>query len=139
MPMTFAMSLLLCVASRLSSSSWITEISCRKVGTTGHGHQRRPDQPIVQPVSLLVFVDDRSLGFARRNVRDGLVQVRVERLPDRLERLQALALEQLSQLPLDEPQTLEPRLTLGFRRGRLERAVVAVEHVEELADQVRLR
>src|SRR6266850_6140157 len=105
----------------------------------GDGHHRGPDDPIVQPIRLLVLSDDCSLGLVALNVRDGLVLVRVEGLAERIDRLEALGLEDGAQLSLDEPHAVDPRRALELIGDRRERAVVGVEDVEQLRDEIGLR
>src|SRR5437762_1233686 len=73
----------------------------------GDGHHRGPDDPIVQPIRLLMLCDDCSFGRVALDVRDGLVLVRVEGLAQRIDRLQALGLEDRAQLSLDEPHAVD--------------------------------
>src|SRR6185369_6002614 len=40
----------------------------------GDGHQRRPDDPVVQAVRLLKFIDDGSLRLVRLHGRDRLME-----------------------------------------------------------------
>src|SRR6266581_9736035 len=75
----------------------------------GDGHHRGADDPVVKPIRLLVFFDDGPLGLVALDVRDRLVLVGVERLSERVDRLQPLGLEDLTELALDEPHPLHPR------------------------------
>src|SRR5258706_15011316 len=103
----------------------------------GDGHHCRANDPVVQPIRLLMLFDDCSFGFVALDVRDGVVQIRIERLSQRIDGLQPLGLEDLAQLALDEPHALDPRRGLELLGDRRERPVVRVEYVEELRDEVR--
>ena len=72
-------------------------------------------------------------------MRHGLVQIGIERLPERFHGRESLGLEDRPELALDEPHALDPRGAPEVVRDRGERAVVAVEHVEQLRDEVGLR
>src|SRR6266851_143080 len=105
----------------------------------GDGHHGGADDPVVKPIRLLVFFDDGPLWLVALDVRDRLVLVRVEGLAERVDRLQALGLEDLTQLALDEPHALDPGRRLELVGDGGERAVVGIEHVEQLRDEVGLR
>src|SRR6185503_20378321 len=105
----------------------------------GDRDERWADDPVVQSVRLLMFFDDSALGLVGLDIRDGLVQIRIERLAERVDGFEALGLEDPAKLALDEPHPFDPRLTLELLRYRPERAVVSVEDVEQPRDEVRLR
>src|SRR5919204_6752748 len=73
----------------------------------GDRHHCRPDDAVVQPVRLLVFLDDRSCRFVTFDMRDGFVLVRVERFAQRIYGLKSFGLEDRAQLALDEPHSLD--------------------------------
>src|SRR5438034_5281449 len=122
MPMTFATSVLLLAFA-----------------PTRHRHQRGTDNPVVESICLLVFLDDGPLRLFRRNVRDRFVLVRIERLPDGVDALETLGFEDPAELPLDEPHAFDPRRPLELVRDRCQGAVVRVEHVEQPRDEIGLR
>jgi hypothetical protein len=56
-----------------------------------------------------VLVDDRSFGLVALDVRDGLMLIGIERLAERIDRLEPFSVEDRAQLFLDEPHALDPR------------------------------
>src|SRR6058998_2266021 len=95
MPMTFAISVLLLAFA-----------------PARHRHQSGTDDPVVESICLLVFLDDRPLRLLGRDMCDRFVFARVERLPDGVDALEPLGLEDPAQLPLDEPHAFDPRCSL---------------------------
>ena len=67
------------------------------------------------------------------------MKVGVERRAERVDRFEALALEDRAELALDEPHSFDPGLSLEIVRNGRERAVVSIKYVKELGDEVRLR
>src|SRR5438445_978633 len=62
------------------------------------GHERRPNHAVVQRVALLQHVDHRIGLLLRREHADGLMSVRVEFLPDRVDLLEIGLFEYRTQL-----------------------------------------
>src|SRR5687768_12187012 len=103
-----------------------------------HSDEARPDHPVVQAVSTLHLADHFVVSMVGGLlVGDRLVQVRVERLPDRLDRRHALRLEDVAELALRQPDALDPRV-VRVGRDVVERPVEVVEHAEQLADEDRV-
>src|SRR5438876_11829959 len=73
-------------------------------------HECRADDSVVQAIRLLMLLDDRALGLLRGDVRDRLVKVGVERRAERVDRFEALGLEDRAELALDQPPSLDPAL-----------------------------
>src|SRR5687768_18600257 len=113
-PITFGMSLLLLLSDR---------------------DQRWADDPVVQSVRFLVLFDDGSFWLIGFDVGHRLMQIRIERFAERVDGLEPLRLEYLAQLALHQPHPLDPRLSLQLIRDRRERAVVAIEHIEQLRSE----
>ncbi len=84
------------------------------------GHERRPNHPVVQRVAFLQHVDHRVRLLLRWEHADGLMSVRVELFPDRVDLLEIGLLEyraQLLQGQLDPaPQSLKGGGIRGKRR-----------------------
>ena len=68
---------------------------------------------------------------------DRLMQVGVERLPDGLDRFDALALEHRPELPIDQPDALDPWVVRVLGHV-LEGTIEVVEDRQQLADQDRI-
>src|SRR3989442_2080989 len=119
MPITFATSVLLLAFA-----------------PTRHRHQRGTDDAIVESICLLMLLNNGPLRLIRRDMCDRFVFVWIEWLADRVDALESLGFEDRSELPLDEPHPLDPRGPLELVGDRGQRAVVPVEDVEELRDQI---
>src|SRR5438093_9039283 len=91
MPITFAMSVLLLAFA-----------------PARHRHQSGTDDPVVESICLLMLLDDRPLRLVGRDMRDRFVLVRVERLPDGVDALAPLGLEDGATLPFDRPHPPGP-------------------------------
>src|SRR5438309_11667586 len=102
-------------------------------------HECRADDSVVQAIRLLMLLDDRALGLLRGDVRDRLVKVGVERRTERVDRFEALALEDCAGLGLCEPRSCEPVMALEIVGTGREGAVVSVKYVKSPCGQVRLR
>src|SRR5688500_8184077 len=142
MPMTFAMY----VRLRSSITRWRywlgrdTTIqagypSVRLVGGARHDYSRRPQQPAVERVALLDDREDRAWrGLGGFLGRHGLVQLRVEGLPLRIDDGDPRPLESLEQQPpsrlhaFDEPGGIGPRAPRGAE-------LQAVRHLEQVGGQ----
>src|SRR5436309_14656525 len=112
MPITFAMSVLLLAFA-----------------PARHRHQSGTDDPVVESICLLMLLDDRPVRLVGRDMRDRFVLVRVERLPDGVDALEPLGLEDGAKLAFDEPPALDPRGPLELLRERSEGPVVPVDAV----------
>src|SRR6266508_3236883 len=151
MPMTFAMCLLLLVPLILARggparSAQVLDLVASRLGLRARGygpprdgHQRRADDAVVKLVGLADLVDDGAFGRIGVDVSDGLVDVRIEWLPEGADLFEAFGGEDLAELAVDESHAFAPRLPLHLRGDVLEGAVEAVEDVEQLRDQLRLR
>src|SRR5260221_9652696 len=95
-----------------------------------HLHHRRPEDPACVDIPLADLLDDRVGGEAGPRLRgDGLVEGRIERLAERLDRLHPHLPEALAELPPDERDALPEPRRLG---GLGERAVEVVEPGDDL-------
>src|SRR5918995_7434170 len=102
-----------------------------------HSDEARPDDPVVQAVSPLHLADHFVVCmFGALFVSHRLVEVRVERLADGLDRRHALRLEDPAQLALHELHALDPGV-VRLGRNVLECAVEVVEDSEQPADEDR--
>src|SRR5688500_3167722 len=100
-----------------------------------HSAEARPENPVVHAVSALQLADHLVVGMVSgRLVHDRFVEVRIEWLTDRFDRRDALRLEDASHLAFHQAHPLDPGV-VRISRHALERAVEAIEHGEELADQ----
>ena len=114
-----------CLAPRVSGVSSV-RVSvvvvgpARGVARGGDGHERRPDDPVAQPVAAPDLLDDLALGAAGAgHVGDGLVLARVERRAGRRRRSASrprsrAALRSLRSMARD---ALEPRVVGDARRA----------------------
>src|SRR3990170_5111870 len=88
-------------------------ISC----SSGDSDKRRPENPVVQHVSLPDHVDHVTIfDLVVLFVAQGFVKVGVEACPVRLDRFDAFAFEQGLELAVDQLDPLGPALALAFRR-----------------------
>jgi hypothetical protein len=93
----------------------------------------------VQAVPALQLADHVIVWIVRGLlVDDRLVQVGVERLADRFDGRHALGLEDVAQLPLHQPDALDPRVVGLLGGNGLERPVEVVEDAKQLADEDRV-
>src|SRR5579859_2949426 len=115
-PMTLGMAVPLSVRARLAC---VLVRALRR--TLRDRHEGGPQDPVVELVGLADLVHDRALGLGRVDVRDGLVDVWIEWLPDRADLLEALGGEDLAELALDEPDALDPRRPAELRGYGIER------------------
>src|SRR5512142_2301794 len=78
----------------------------------GGGDHRGPDHPVAEPVAAPQLLDDLAVAaIPRRDVGDRLVLAGIEGQPRRrLDRSDALALEQLPELAVDGGDALDPRV-----------------------------
>src|SRR5207245_7701389 len=79
-------------------------------GRPRHLDQRRPDDPVPNPVAAPELGDHRVLRLTRLLMPDRLVQLRVELRADRVDRLQAVGAERLFELAHAELEAFHPRL-----------------------------
>src|SRR3990170_2293759 len=103
-----------------------------------HSDEARPDDPVVQAVPALQLADHLVVGMVGgRLVDDRLVEVRIERMADRIDRPDPLALEDVPQLAFHQPHPLDPGV-LRVGRHALESPVEVVKNAEQLADEDRV-
>ena len=103
----------------------------------GDGDERRPDDPVPEAVAPPDLLDDRAVRQASAgHVGDGIVDARVERLPaPRLDRRDALAVEQESELAVDRRDAVGPGVAGERRRPGVDREVEVVGDGDDLAEQ----
>src|SRR5229473_1833196 len=105
----------------------------------GNLHQGGPEHAVVEPVPWLHLLDDGAfLVLIGLLARDRLVLGRVELLADRGDGREALALQDIVELPDDQLDALEP-VAVDALRGMLERALKVVSERQQLAQQLLVR
>src|SRR6266851_5524278 len=105
----------------------------------GNLHQGGPEHAVVEPVPWLHLLDDGAfLVLIGLLARDRLVLGRVELLADRRDGREALALQDVVELPDDQLDALEP-VSVDALRGMLERALKVVSERQQLAQQLLVR
>ena len=79
-----------------------------------HAHHRRPQHAVVEHIARLHFADHRAFRLLRRrHILNRVVQMRIERLPHRFNRLQPLLRQRVPQLRANQLESLAI-----FRAGR---------------------
>src|SRR5215218_1668955 len=103
--------------------------------------ERGADDPVAQLVAAADLVDDLAFGATGAGHADhGLVLAGIERgAGSRVERADALALEEQAELAVDRGDALGPRVVGQVGRPVLDRPVEVVGQLEHLADEVLTR
>src|SRR4051794_26485343 len=100
-----------------------------------HHDPRGPHDDVRRAIALLYDVDHGpGLCTVLRTHRQRLVDVRVEGVALRLDRLDARPRQCALELAVHEPDALDERVAVAFRRDA-ERPLEVVDHGQDLADQ----
>ena len=100
--------------------------------TTRHHDARGPKKPILQPIAAARLADDDALGelFARL-MRDRFVQVRIELLAGRVDRLESVFGQKIHQLFQDHAHAGKHGRVLAFAPGRFEAELEVIDDGDE--------